>query len=320
MYTILVVSSLFVLTQGPTAFQNRERHPLAPSLPRLTKAEEQKFEGIIDRMILADIGKLKGAGAKKALDDFKTLGPEATFHLIDGLNRTANMESSCPAVIIAKKLSAIVLSTNDLQLLAFAKENIGAGVVAKRHLNVMHDLQTRILLRKGTLQRQALAAKTGNNPGKPLSNMTLAELEQAAKQNGPQLKSILLEAEKRQGMKAIDVLQMGIAHQNSDIVKFSQGLLAKNLTRQSADTLKALLRHNERDIRIAAVDAIGAKKLRFGTELIDLLQDGDADVRQASRRALVQIAGVDHGPGPNANVDEREAAITRWRAWWSMQK
>src|SRR5215207_9250651 len=105
MHTLLVFSTLLCISQNPTTFQDRERHPLAPSLPRLTKAEEQKIEAIIDRMILADIGKLNGADTKKALDDFKTLGPEATFHLIDGLNRTANMESSCPAVIIAKKLS-----------------------------------------------------------------------------------------------------------------------------------------------------------------------------------------------------------------------
>jgi len=106
-------------------------------------------------MIDADIGKLKGAEAKKALDDFKTLGPEATFHLIDALNRTANMESSCPAVIIAKKLAVTFSATEDLALLQFAKENIGAGVTAKRHLNVLHDLQTNILLRRAALQRRA---------------------------------------------------------------------------------------------------------------------------------------------------------------------
>jgi len=318
MTTAILYTALLYLANADPQLKDREAHPLAPSLPRLTKAEEQRIESIIDRMVQADIGKLSGADAKKAVDDFKTLGPQATFSLIDNLNRTANMESSCPAVIIAKKLAGFFLKTEDIQLLTFAKENIGAGVTAKRHLNVLHDLQTNILLRKGTLQRRALATK---GVAKPLSAMSLAELENAAKQNGPQLKSILVEAEKRQGAKAVDVLLMGIANQDEQVAKLSEGLLAKNLNHQTGDVLKSLLKHDQRRIRIAAAETIGAKKLRFGKELIDLLQDGDVDVRQASRRALVQISGgVDHGPDADASFGDREAAIERWRAWWATQK
>jgi hypothetical protein len=318
MYATFALAAYLLIGSAEPQFKDREPHPLAPSLPRLTKAEEQRIDVIIDRLIQADIGKLKGADAKKAHDDFKTIGPEATFQLIDQLNRTANLESSCPAVLIAKKLAGIFVMTEDLQLLAFAKENIGAGVTAKRHLNVLHDLQTYILLRKGTLQRRALATKGG--VAKPLSAMTLAELAKAAIQNESQLQAILTEAEKRQGAKAVDLLLMGIVSQDVKIARMSEGLLSKNLKHQPAEVLKSLLKHDHRQVRIAAAETINTKKLRFGKELIDLLQDGDVDVRQAGRRALAQVYGVDHGPDAEASFADREAALARWRAWWKEQQ
>ena len=314
MNAALYVAALCTLAQAAGDFKDRERHPLAPSLPRLTKEESQKIEAIIDRMILADTGKLKGADAKKALDDFNRLGPEATFNLIDGLNRTANLESSCPAVIIAKRLASIIGSTEDMQLLAFAKENIGADVTAKRHLNVLKDLQFRIQLRRAELNRRA-AVKGATE------KLSLADLEKAiGSAKGKSLQALLIEVEKRTGPKAVELLARGIASPEPGVAKLSQGLLAKNLQRQSAETLKSLLEHERREVRIAAAQATGARKLRHGAELIALLQDGDPDVRQAARLALVQISGQDHGPAPSASIAERETAIARWRDWWSKQK
>ena len=86
---------------------------------------------------------------------------------------------------------------------------------------------------------------------------------------------MLTEAEKRQGPKAVELLVMGIVNPDADIAKLSQGLLTKNLQHQSPLLLKAMLKHDRSDVRIAAAQAIGAKKLRYGPELIALLQDGD---------------------------------------------
>ena len=283
---------------------------------------ESDYETILnennERFIQYDIGKLKGAEGKKALDDFTRLGPEATFNLIEGLNRAANMDSSCPAVLIAKKLGMILSRTEDLELLAFARETIGADVTAKRHLGVIQDLQFSIILRRGAVQRQALA----NGGAKPLSSMSLADLEKGvSKETGARLKLMLGETEKRQGAKAVDVLLMGVRSPDAEIAKLSQGLLAKNLQRQSADVLKAMLKHDRAEVRIAAAQTIGAKKLRYGSELIALLQDGDDDVRQAARRTRGRIAGgLDHGPEANGSFGDREAAVARWREWWSRQK
>jgi HEAT repeat protein len=315
MQTFFGVCVLCIVAQVPADLRDRERHPLAPSLPRLTDEESKKIDAVIDRLIQADIGKIRGDDAKKANDDFNRLGPEAIFNLIDGLNRAANMESSCPAVIIGKKVARVLSTSDDLELLQFAKENIGADVTAKRHLNVLKDLQSMILFRKAAVQR-TIAIK-----GKAPSTMSLADLEKAiTKESGAKLKAMLTEAEKRQGPKAVDLLLMGIANPDAEIAKLSQRLLAKNLQHQPGDALKTLLKHDRKDVRIEAAQAVGAKKLRYGAELIVLLQDGDDDVRQAGRSALKAISGVDHGPESDANSEARLTAIERWRDWWSKQK
>src|SRR5262245_23708501 len=113
-YALLSVAVLLSAGQGQSSPQ--KTHPLAPSLPLLSKEEYARFEKIIDRFILYDTGKIKGDEGKKALAEFNKLGPEAVFQLIEGFNRAANMEHSCPAVIIGRKLTTILSSSNDVQL------------------------------------------------------------------------------------------------------------------------------------------------------------------------------------------------------------
>lgn len=262
---------------GPGSLKDRERHPLAPSLPLLTREESKKIDHIIAQFIEYDIGKLKGTAGKKALDDFNRLGPESIFNLIDGLNQAANMQDSCPAVILAKRVGSILRTTEDLELLAYAKATIGSDVTGKRHLGVLKDLQATILFRKADLQRRGIKIA-------PAKGTTGPDLQQAlASASGPQLQSLV--------------------------------------QRQTGDVVKSLLKHDRKDVRIAAAQAIGARKLRYGTELIGLLQDANDDVRQAARQALVQISGgLDHGPMRDASFLDREEAIARWQAWWSKQK
>jgi len=195
MFKVLCIAAVLTLGQASQSAADRKPHPFAPSLPLLSKEEYEKIDATIDRFIDYDTGKLKGDAGKKALDDFNKLGPEAIFNLIDGLNRAANLESSCPAVIIGRKVGKILGATDDMQLLIFAKDNIGAGVTAKRHTNTLQDLQFAVLLRKSELQKRAAAAK-----GKSLGNMSLAELEKmASSEKGGKLKSVFEEVEKRQG-------------------------------------------------------------------------------------------------------------------------
>ncbi|MBI2807750.1 MAG: HEAT repeat domain-containing protein [Planctomycetes bacterium] len=276
-----------LLLAGAQPATEREPHPLAPSLPRLTKAESQHVDAVIEKFIQYDIGKLKGPAGKKALDDFNRLGPEATFNLINGLNRAANMESSCPAVIIARKLAGTLGRTSDLKLLEFARENIGADVTAKRHINVLRDLQTGIILRRGYLQRRA--AVSGSVPG--LASLSDDKLEKAISQERrtPQLKSLLTEASNRVGSKAVEILLQGISSENPQVSKLSSGLLANNLRRQPPSVLKDLLKHDRPVVRKSAAQQIGARRLPYGEELMPLLKDSDEGVRQAARQALDRL-------------------------------
>src|SRR5262249_32716358 len=197
---------------GPTyKGQAREPHPLAPSLPKLTEQEEQALAEVVDRFIAQDTGKLKGAGATKAVTEFRALGPEATFVLLDGLNRAANMEDSCPAVLIAKKLSLIINATKDVELLDFLRENIGAGGTAKPHTVTLKDRRLSCNLRKAALQRAELAANKQGGPLNPKEKaskaMTVPELAAAAqRESGDALKQTLTELATRKGDQVVHVL------------------------------------------------------------------------------------------------------------------
>jgi len=291
-------------------------------LPLLTDKEEAKIEQIISRFIDYDTGKLRGADGAKALNDFKALGPEAIPSLIDGLNRAANLEHSCPAVIIGRKLAGFLIASNDKELLDFARENIGAGVTAHRHQEVIKDLRLACMLRKSALQRMALARDAQARSGQlVLRAMSLADLVAAAgSERGPRLKMILGELEQRRGDPVINVLAAAAGSYEKDIQDLGRQLLQSHLSRQGGTALKEKLKDDRPAVRAAAARAVGAGGWRFGRELIDCLGDPDPAVRQAARRALVQLArGPDYGPEPGADVDARAEAVRQWEAWWTRQ-
>ena len=142
----------------------RKPHPLAPSLPQLTEEEEDRIDQVIEQFILADTGRLRGPEAKKAMADFRALGPEATFSLIRGMNKAAAIDHSCPAVTIARKLSTFLRSSDDPQLLIYARESIGLGVTRSKHMGVLKDLKIASASRLSALKNQR-PADLRNVPG-----------------------------------------------------------------------------------------------------------------------------------------------------------
>jgi hypothetical protein len=149
--------------RSPDGTTPRKPHPLAPSLPETTKEEEDKFDKIIDRFILADTGKLKGPEAKTAMEDFRRLPPESVFALIRGLNRAATLNHSCPALVIAKRLSSQLRSSRDMDLLAFARENMGAGIGPTQYGDVIRDLRLACARRMSTLASTPKGTITGDS-------------------------------------------------------------------------------------------------------------------------------------------------------------
>lgn len=306
------------LAQTPT---ERARHPLAPSLPILTEAEIARYEAVVERFIQYDIGKLPKAQGEKAKEEFMRLGPDAIFVLVEGLNRAANMEHSCPAVVIGKKIASIVRSTDDVDLLNFIKDTVGSGVKARRHMGVVKDLQVTCILRKGFLQQQKLAAGnvprpavTPPPPNSSFAKFTSADFLAAAKtEQGPKLKSILAEADKR---KLFDVLVIAAARPETEAKEIGESFLDKHLEQKTGPQLKDLLKHAKPEARAAAAKAIGQRGLHFEKELIDLLNDDSSVVQQAGHGALVRLAkGRDFGPAVDATPSERVESIRLWRAW-----
>lgn len=291
----------------------RKPNPFAPSLPLLTDEEEERLDKIVDAWILYDSGQLGGAAGKKARSDFMKLGPESIFALIRGLNRAAEIEHSCPVVTIAKKVSTILSSTDDVELLDFARENIGAGVKATRHTAVIKDLRFSSTMRRNLVYR----AKAANPGPKPPRSMTNAELTRAAgSERGERLKNILTELGQRQGDEVISALAAAATSYEGDVRQTARSALISSIGRLP-NAIEGRFKDDRPEVRAAAARAAGKT---LGGKLIDLLEDSDAAVREATHEALVRLnRGTDFGPSPNASDNDRSLALQRWREWWSRQ-
>ena len=316
-----------LLLAGGDPYADRPRNPLAKSLPQLTKEENAKIDAVIDRFIQLEIGKLPKKEEKSAKDDLYRLGPEAIFALVEGFNRAAMMESSCATVTIGKKIENIVAGSGDLDLVLYVRENIAAGVdeATKKKLplvNAIRNVNTTCLLRKGELLRKAASGEKNPPTGKSITSMSLAELEKAAsKASGEQLKKVLTEIERRQSDRSLTILGKVASTGGKDARMIARGLLVGHAEKQSPTQLKTLLKHDSAEVRAAAAKAVGNKNLRWGDELIALLQDDDGGVQQAAREALVQLSGgKDFGPAVGASASDRAAAAQKWRMWWQGQK
>src|SRR5579859_2435167 len=135
MISTLLTLALVLLATEPEKTDKPPRNPIgiAPSLPALTREEEDKLDAIVNRLIDSDIGLLRGEEAKKAVKEFEALKPEAIPALIRGLNKSATMNHSCPVLLIGKKLNSLLMASNDQQLLEYARDEIGAGVGRSRY-------------------------------------------------------------------------------------------------------------------------------------------------------------------------------------------
>jgi hypothetical protein len=335
---VVFLSVMLIAADAP-----RKPHPFAPSLPDLTQKQEEAFDKIIDDFILYDVGALKGEEGKKALEEFRKLPPESIFALIRGLNRAAAIDDSCPAVVIGRKITSILRSSTDAQLLEFARENVGAGVKQSRHLGVIKDLRVGSMLRKREVDRmlalnpKLVAKTTGKEPRemlliKPIASldqtaigklraMSIKELATEAELNrGSKLRPILMEMEKRQGDAVLGTLAQSAVSYEPEIKELAGNLLVSYLARQDEAFLKKQLVDDQKQVRLAAVKAVSKKNLRLGSELIERLKDDDVDVRLAAKAALVKLAkGMDYGPAPDAPKAERDEALEQWRAWWTKQ-
>jgi hypothetical protein len=307
MSTLLTLTLVLLAADPPT---ERPRSPIAPSLPALTPRQEALIDKVIEQFILADTGQLIGDEARAAMISFEGLGRESIPQLIRALNRTATKEQSCPVVVITRKLSTLLLSSNDAELLDFAYDNIGAGVAPNRFSRALADLKFQIKQRQNALARR---------PKTP-QNLSTADLAKAAtnETSAPKLAPLLRELETRRGPEVLAVL--GAAAQGtygSDVRPLAQELLERNATRQPVPELKDRLKSDNAEVRRASVRAAANRTPPLGSELIDLLGDEVVEVRNAAHDSLVKLnRNNDLGPKADASPEEVRQAQMRWRTWW----
>ncbi len=321
--TLLVLTlTVFAAADGvatrnvPTKEKEKPKHsPYAPSLPYLTREEEDKLDEIVDRFMLYDIGRLQGREGAKALKAFKDLGPEAIPALVRGLNRAAKVEHSCPVVVIAQKIGRLLAASDDQELLEFVKDNIGSGVGRTRHAGVLADLRVGVSMRKNALARRPASSSGPKAP----RLMSVAELADAASiERGPRLRLLLVELEKRRGQEVLPGLANAATSYDKDIQKLGRDLLDRHLSRQTEVVVKEKLSDEIVEVRKAAIRVIASKWPRLASELIDLLGDEMNEVRTAAHDALVKISrGQDFGPADEASKEKIAEAQAKWRSWWT---
>jgi hypothetical protein len=289
----------------------------APSLPYLTREEEDKLDEIVDRFMLYDIGRLQGREGAKALKDFRALGLEAIPALVRGLNRAAAIEHSCPVVVIAQKIGRLLAASDDEELFEFVKDNIGSGVGRTRHAGVLQDLRFAVSQRKNTLTRRAAAG----GPKSPRA-MSVTELAKASdSERGARLKSILVELEKRRGEEVLFKLANAAENDDADIKKLGRSLLERHLARQSEAVVKEKLHEDLLEVRKAAIRVVAVKMPRLTGELIDLLGEDKDEVRAAAHEALVKISrGQDFGPSAGDGKEKVADAQAKWRSWLTRRR
>jgi HEAT repeat protein len=96
--------------------------------------------------------------------------------------------------------------------------------------------------------------------------------------------------------------------------------LTVRLAQANVPALREGLRSPEREIRLAAVQVSGQRKVwSLVPDLIPLLTDRDATIQQQARQALRDTTDQDWGPSPGADIEERLRAVRDWRAWWKSQ-
>jgi HEAT repeat protein len=144
----------------------------------------------------------------------------------------------------------------------------------------------------------------------------------AGSERGTRLQRALGELSKRKSEEALNALGSAAgALYDEEVQKVAREALAGSMSQQSTAVVLARLKDDRVEGRIAAAVEAGKRGLAAaGGDLIALLEDDEPRAREAALQALVKIAkGVNFGPAPKANDEERAAAVMKWREWWAQQ-
>ena len=292
---------LFLIPNQVEGNKTQKMSSIAPSLPALTSEQEDHLDEIIDRFIQYDTGKLRGVEGQKALKEFEKLGTEAIPALIRGLNRAANIDHSCPVLVISKKLHKMLMSSDDPQLLDFAHDEIGAGVNKGTHGRVLADIRVQCLLRKNMLLRE-----TSRNP-RSFSTVTTPNLIKASEsEKGQKLRIVLEELKGRKGGPEI-MVALAKATTNSDesVSRLAVGFLDQRMSKQTISQIRESLSEDSIEIRKSAI-RVAVKIPELVPDVIRLLSSTETEIQEYAHTALKNLkGGMDLGNDPD-----------KWMDWW----
>jgi HEAT repeat protein len=315
--TVFILGLALFAADGET--KPRKPSAIAPSLPALTQEEEDRLDRIVNRFIQADTGRLRGTAARKAMAELEALKAEAIPALIRGLNKAARMNATCPVLTITKKLTKMLLSSDDPVLLEFARDEIGADIGRSKYAGTLKDLRVKIMLRKNALARLGPVRPP---PPKGPAGLSTADLAKAAStERGERLKGVIQELGKRSGKEALAGLTVAASSYEGDTQKLAREAMDAVLGRLSASDLRERLEDDNVEVRKSAVRVAAAKHASLVGKVIDHLTDDSAEVRAETRAALKKLGkGEDFGPDADATRTQQRQAQQKWRDWWENRK
>jgi hypothetical protein len=287
---------------------------IAPSLPATTKEQERAWDEIIDRFMLADTGKLRAAEAKEAMAAFDKLDQAAIPALLRGLNKAAEINHSCPVLMISKKLQRLLMASQDPVLLEFARDELQGKAQKSVHSVSLENLRVQLMLRKNALERLPL-------PPRSLEKMATEGLVQlSTAERGERRKVVLNELAKRDGKEAMLALARAASVTDRVMQPLARQGLEQQIGRASESSLRELLSDPAFEIRKAAI-RVAATNRELTRYIIERVADERADVRAEARAALTRLANnkVDFGPMPTATKAQQKKALQQWQEWWDKQ-
>lgn len=304
---------LLIMGQTGQIQAKREPHPLAPSLPLLSEAEEARYDKIVNQFIKYDLGQLPGAEGLKAKNDFLKLGSESIPALFRGLQSSAKLEHSCPVAMISQKLKSFLLKSEDDELLDYARDELTTALEGSRHAPLLQDMRLGV-----TLRRKVVLANKPKAP-KWLLEMTVPEMLKSLREEENQQKHKLMAQElgRRGDHESLQGLGLFAVSFYPEVKEPSIKLLKEKMRKLKTSELQEFLMDPNTLLRQKAVEAIGEIKAIKGAEdLVPLLSDSNAGVRKAAREALMKIAdGKDFGPVDYSNPENVKKSQSNWKQW-----
>lgn len=116
-------------------------------------------------------------------------------------------------------------------------------------------------------------------------------------------------------------LVIAIGRLDGERKKEAREALADRLTRMTAETLRGMMTAEQAELRRGAALAAAKKDDKAHIpDLIERLLDEDDVVVRAAYAGLKSLTPQDFGPAKGATLEERKAAVAKWKSWWATQK